>query len=71
MEWGMGGDQAGPGTCLKVQCLWFLHHCVGMVKQAKPLDLWVQGQPGLQSEFQDGQDYRHTETLSQKPKQYK
>jgi hypothetical protein len=35
--------------------------------EARQADFWVQGQPGLQSEFQDSQGYR--ETLSRKNKQ--
>lgn len=37
------------------------------IKLVDAVDLWVQGLPGLQNEFQDSQGYR--ETLSQKNKQ--
>jgi hypothetical protein len=39
---------------------------LGRQRQA---DFWVRGQPGLQSKFQDSQDYR--ETLSEKAKKKK
>jgi hypothetical protein len=32
------------------------------------VDFWVQGQPGLQSEFQYSQSYTEKETLSRKTK---
>ena len=39
-------------------------------QEAEQADLWVQGQPGLQSEFQDSQDYTEKPCLEKpKPKQ--
>jgi hypothetical protein len=35
--------------------------------EAEQVDFWVQGQPGLQSEFQDNQDYKEKPCL-EKPK---
>jgi hypothetical protein len=40
----------------------------GRQKQA---DFWVQGQPGLQSEFQDSQGYTEKPCLEKKTKQNK
>jgi hypothetical protein len=36
----------------------------------RQVDFWVRGQPGLQSEFQDSQDYTEKPCL-EKPKQQK
>jgi hypothetical protein len=40
------------------------------LKRQGQADLWVQGQPALQSEFQDSQDYTGKPCLLKKKKQY-
>jgi hypothetical protein len=39
------------------------------LRRQRQVDLWVQGKPGLQSEFQDSQDYTEKPCLKQKQKQ--
>ena len=36
------------------------------LRRQKEVDLWVQGQPGLQSEFQDSQDYTEKPCIENK-----
>jgi hypothetical protein len=45
---------------------WWCTPLILALGRQRQADFWVRGQPGLQSEFQDSQDYR--ETLSQKKK---
>jgi hypothetical protein len=44
---------------------WWTPLILGMQRQA---DFWVRGQPGLQSEFQDRQDYREKPCLEKQNK---
>jgi hypothetical protein len=43
---------------------WWCSPIIPALGRQRQTDFWVQGQPGLQCEFQDSQGYR--ETLSQK-----
>jgi hypothetical protein len=44
---------------------WRMPLILALVRQ-RPADFWVQGQPGLQSEFQDSQDYTEKPCLEKK-----
>jgi hypothetical protein len=44
---------------------WWRMPLIPVLGRQRQADFWVWGQPGLQSEFQDSQDY-YRETLSQK-----
>jgi hypothetical protein len=48
---------------------WWCTPLIPALRRQRQADFWVQGQPGLQSEFQDSQGYR--ETLSRKPPKIK
>jgi hypothetical protein len=46
------------------------HTLIPALRRQRQVDFWVQGQPGLQSEFQDSQDYTEKPCL-EKPKKKK
>jgi hypothetical protein len=55
---------------LKGLKLWVAAHAFNpTLRRQKQADLWVRGQPGLQSEFQDSQGYKERPHLKNKTKQ--
>jgi hypothetical protein len=45
---------------------WWLTPLIPVLRRQRQADFWVQGQPGLQSEFQDIQGYREKPCLKNK-----
>ena len=51
--------------------VWWRMPLIPALGRQKQADFWVQGQPGLQSEFQDSQGYTEKPCLKEKTKQNK
>jgi hypothetical protein len=48
---------------------WWCTPLIPALGRQRQVDFWVQGQPGLQSEFQDSQDYTEKPCLKKNKKQ--
>jgi hypothetical protein len=68
-----GWEKNSP-TILKNQTLsqaWWWMPLIPALGRQRKVNFWVQGQPGLQSEFQDSQGYTEKPCLKNKTKQNK
>jgi hypothetical protein len=54
---------------VKIARQWWHTPLIPALGRQKQADFWVQGQPGLQSEFQDSQSYTEKPCLKRKQKQ--
>jgi hypothetical protein len=48
---------------------WWCTHLTPILKRERQADIWVRGQPGVQSKFQDSQGYTEKPCLEKKPHQ--